>query len=94
MNECFKITPGKRSPTVVPLSNSKWVSVSAMVKNIEVADVMDELTKLGATDILLLDIKNYRSGAPCCGCYNQNDKLEKNQNIKKKKIVKIKKICC
>lgn len=40
-----------------------WVAVSSMVKKKEVADVMDNLKELGATDILCLRIENSRAAA-------------------------------
>ena len=39
-----------------------WVAVSSMVEKKHVANKMDELTKIGATDILVLDIANSRTG--------------------------------
>jgi ATP phosphoribosyltransferase-like protein len=56
------ITPGKRSPTVTALEGGGWVAVSSMVEKKDVANVMDELTKVGATDILVLNIANSRTG--------------------------------
>lgn len=58
--EATKITPGKRAPTVTSLDDDGWVAVSAMVEKKKIAPVMDELTKVGATDILVLDIHNSR----------------------------------
>jgi ATP phosphoribosyltransferase len=55
------ITPGKRAPTITSLDESDWVAVSAMVKKGEIATVMDDLTTVGATDILVLDISNSRT---------------------------------
>ena len=40
-----------------------WVAVNSMVKKTEVADVMDRLKELGATDILCLKIENSRAAA-------------------------------
>lgn len=48
-----KITPGKRSPTVSPLEDKNWVSVSALVPKSKAAQIMDELAECGASDILL-----------------------------------------
>ncbi|KAJ9142196.1 ATP phosphoribosyltransferase [Pleurostoma richardsiae] len=55
-----KITPGKRAPTITQLEEEGWVAVSAMVEKKKIAPVMDDLTKVGATDILVLDIHNSR----------------------------------
>lgn len=56
-----KITPGKRAPTVTQLEEEGWVAVSSMVQKKSVALVMDELTKIGATDIIVLSIANSRT---------------------------------
>ncbi|GFN19397.1 ATP phosphoribosyltransferase (ATP-PRTase) (ATP-PRT) [Aspergillus tubingensis] len=57
-----KITPGKRAPTVTALEEDGWVAVSSMVEKKKIATVMDDLTKVGATDILVLNIANSRTG--------------------------------
>ncbi|EED18646.1 ATP phosphoribosyltransferase His1, putative [Talaromyces stipitatus ATCC 10500] len=57
-----KVTPGKRAPTVTALEQADWVAISAMVEKKKIATVMDELTTVGATDILVLKIENTRSG--------------------------------
>ncbi|KAK7739980.1 ATP phosphoribosyltransferase (ATP-PRTase) (ATP-PRT) [Cytospora paraplurivora] len=59
--EATKITPGKRAPTITQLDEEGWVAVSAMVEKKKIALAMDELTKVGATDILVLDIHNSRA---------------------------------
>ncbi|KAI2613705.1 ATP phosphoribosyltransferase [Hypoxylon fragiforme] len=56
-----KIAPGKRAPTVTSLEEEGWVAVSVMVEKKKIAPIMDELSKIGATDILVLDIANTRS---------------------------------
>ena len=56
-----EITPGKRAPTVTSLEEEDWVAVSAMVERSKIANVMDELTELGATDILVTKIENSRT---------------------------------
>ncbi|THC99291.1 hypothetical protein EYZ11_001197 [Aspergillus tanneri] len=55
------VTPGKRAPTVTPLEDENWVAVSSMVEKKKIATVMDDLTKVGATDILVLTIDNSRT---------------------------------
>ncbi|KAF4624198.1 hypothetical protein G7Y89_g13975 [Cudoniella acicularis] len=57
-----KITPGKRAPTINALEAEGWVAVSSMVEKKKIATVMDELTEVGATDILVLNIANTRTG--------------------------------
>ncbi|KAJ5577940.1 uncharacterized protein N7459_006904 [Penicillium hispanicum] len=56
-----KITPGKRAPTVTALEEENWVAVSSMVEKKRIATVMDELIKVGATDVLVLNIANSRT---------------------------------
>lgn len=59
-----KITPGRTAPTVTALEGEDgedWVAVSSMVEKKSIATVMDELTTVGATDILVLDIANSRT---------------------------------
>ncbi|ORZ41329.1 ATP phosphoribosyltransferase [Catenaria anguillulae PL171] len=60
IDEAFKVTPGRKAPTVAPLENGDWVAVSVMVKKSEVAEKMDRLEELGATDILVFSISNCR----------------------------------
>ena len=59
--EATKITPGKRAATVTSLDEEGWVAVSSMVETKRIAPVMDELVRVGATDIIVLDIHNTRS---------------------------------
>lgn len=61
LSTACKITPGKRAPTVTSLDADGWVAVSAMVEKKAIATVMDELSKVGATDILVLNIANSRT---------------------------------
>jgi len=44
------------------LDDSDWVAVSSMVEKKIIATVMDDLTAVGATDILVLEIANTRTG--------------------------------
>ncbi|KXX76991.1 ATP phosphoribosyltransferase [Madurella mycetomatis] len=62
LDQAIKITPGKRAPTITSLDEEGWVAVSSMVETKRIAVVMDELVKVGAEDILVLDIQNTRSG--------------------------------
>ena len=55
-----QITPGKKAPTISPLEDTNWVAVSAMVMKNKVAEIMDELENVGATDILVFNINNCR----------------------------------
>jgi ATP phosphoribosyltransferase len=62
LKQATDITPGKRAPTITALDESDWVAVSSMVEKKIIATVMDELTAVGATDILVLEIANTRTG--------------------------------
>lgn len=55
-----QITPGKRSPTVTSLDDGESKAVSSLVLKKEVPDKMDALQKVGATDILVLELTNSR----------------------------------
>ena len=59
--QAAEVTPGKRAPTITSLEENGWVAVSAMVERKQIAPVMDRLSTIGATDILVLDIHNSRS---------------------------------
>ncbi|KAG6096680.1 hypothetical protein E4U30_001364 [Claviceps sp. LM220 group G6] len=58
--EACRITPGKRAPTVTTLDEDGWVAVSSMVEKKKIAIVMDELSRVGASDIIVLAIHNTR----------------------------------
>lgn len=61
LHAATKITPGKRAPTINALEgDGTWVAVSSMVERKKIATVMDELTEVGAHDILVLEIANTR----------------------------------
>jgi len=57
---CCEITPGKRSPTITPLKEEGWQSVSALIEKQKHNAIMDELTKVGAKDILCFSLTNTR----------------------------------
>jgi len=58
--DLLKVTPGRRAATVSPLEDDNWVAVSSMVERKDIAVKMDSLKKLGASDILTLEITNCR----------------------------------
>lgn len=60
LNEATKVTPGKRAATITSLDEDGWVAVSSMVEKKKIALVMDDLTRVGAHDIIVLDIHNTR----------------------------------
>lgn len=50
------ILPGMKSPTVVPLAESGWVSIHSVIGEQDFWDVVDELKRAGAEGILVLAI--------------------------------------
>ncbi|ORY11271.1 hypothetical protein BCR34DRAFT_332368 [Clohesyomyces aquaticus] len=56
-----EITPGKRAPTINSLDEEGWVAVQVMVERKRIATAMDELTAVGACDILVMKIENSRT---------------------------------
>jgi ATP phosphoribosyltransferase len=54
------LTPGKKAPTISPLEDGDWVAVSSMVEKRKIADIMDELVKIGAEDIMIFNLDNCR----------------------------------
>ncbi|VEU24084.1 DEKNAAC105219 [Brettanomyces naardenensis] len=58
--ELLKVTPGRRAATVSPLEEENWVAVSSMILRKEMANILDHLKKLGASDILVMEISNCR----------------------------------
>lgn len=60
LDTVLKITPVRRAATVMPLSESSWSAVSAMVAKKDVASVCDQLEAAGAKDILVMQLANCR----------------------------------
>lgn len=60
LQEAIKITPGKKSPTITNLECGNTKAVSSLVLKKEISDKMDALEEVGATDILVLELKNSR----------------------------------
>lgn len=60
LEKALKITPGRRAATVMPLSESSWSAVQAMVLRNEVATICDKLETEGACDILVMKLANCR----------------------------------
>ena len=60
LHDATRLTPGRRAPTISPLEDDAWVAVSSMVEKKRIADVMDDLTKIGAEDILIFNLDNCR----------------------------------
>jgi len=60
LTDAIKITPGAKSPTLSPLEDDTWVSVTVMVKSETVSDVMDRLQAIGAESLLVFGVSNCR----------------------------------
>ncbi|KAJ3303214.1 ATP phosphoribosyltransferase (ATP-PRTase) (ATP-PRT) [Kappamyces sp. JEL0829] len=60
LSAVLKITPGKRAATVSPLEDGNWAAVSSLIPSKMVADIMDQLTEVGAEDILVMSLHNCR----------------------------------
>ncbi|KAF6010123.1 ATP phosphoribosyltransferase (ATP-PRTase) (ATP-PRT) [Brettanomyces bruxellensis] len=58
--ELLKVTPGRRAATVSPLEDDDWVAVSSMIQRSDMANILDQLKSLGASDILVFEISNCR----------------------------------
>lgn len=52
-----RITPGLKSPTIVPLANSDWVAVHTVIQENEFWDVIERLREAGASEILVNPIE-------------------------------------
>lgn len=57
LTEIFKVLPGMKSPTVVPLAESGWSSVQSVVNEDVFWDVIDQLKALRAEGILVVPIQ-------------------------------------
>ena len=60
LQKAIGVTPGRKAPTIAPLEDDAWVSISVMVEKAKIADTMDQLEDLGATDVLVFNIDNCR----------------------------------
>jgi len=52
-----KITPGLKSPTVVPLADPDWVAVHTVIQESEFWEVIEKLREAGASEILVNPIE-------------------------------------
>ena len=56
----LKVTPGRRAATISPLEDNDWVAVNSMIEKKKTAEIMDELVKIGAQDVLIFNLDNCR----------------------------------
>jgi ATP phosphoribosyltransferase len=52
-----QLTPGLKSPTIVPLSDPDWVAVHTVIKEDEFWEIIEALRAAGATEILVTPIE-------------------------------------
>jgi ATP phosphoribosyltransferase len=55
--EIFKLLPGIKSPTVLPLAEAGWSSIHSVVKEDQFWTIIDQLKDLGAEGILVIPIE-------------------------------------
>lgn len=60
LTKLLTITPGRRGPTVSPIDDDGWVSVSSMIERSSKGDILDNLKECGAADIMVTEISNCR----------------------------------
>lgn len=65
LSKVLEITPGRRAATVSKLEikeegAEEWVAISCMVEKKMMGNIMDDLKKAGASDILVFEINNCR----------------------------------
>lgn len=60
LDEGESLTPGLKSPTIMPLEDEEWVAVKSVIKKKNSNELMDELKKIGACDILITSMVNCR----------------------------------
>ncbi len=57
---CEKITPGLKSPTIMPLEEDGWVAVKSVIKKKNANQIMDDLKAAGANGILVTSMQHCR----------------------------------
>ncbi len=58
LDDAVALLPGMKSPTVLPLAEKGWVSMHAVIAENELWNKIKALKKLGAEDILVLQLDN------------------------------------
>lgn len=58
VEEAVAILPGMKSPTLIPLARDGWHSLQVVIHQSELWDKIENLKKIGAEDILVLDLEN------------------------------------
>ena len=57
LEKIINLLPGMKSPTVLPLAESGWLSIHSVIKEDKFWDVIENLKKEGAQGILVLEIE-------------------------------------
>ncbi|MDP9353036.1 MAG: ATP phosphoribosyltransferase [Chloroflexota bacterium] len=57
MPQIRQITPGLKTPTVVPLADPEWVAVHTVIAENEFWEVIERLRAVGASEILVLPVE-------------------------------------
>jgi ATP phosphoribosyltransferase len=57
LDNIIRLLPGMKSPSVLPLADSDWVSVHSVVKESEFWEIIDKLQAEGAQGILVVPIE-------------------------------------
>ena len=57
VEEIARILPGMKSPTILPLKEEGWSSIHSVVKEDQFWDIIDQLKKLGAEGILVINVE-------------------------------------
>jgi len=57
VEEIARILPGMKSPTILPLNEEGWSSIHSVVKEDQFWDIIDQLKKLGAEGILVINVE-------------------------------------
>ena len=57
LDNIIRLLPGMKSPSVLPLADSEWVSVHSVVKESEFWEIIDKLQAEGAQGILVVPIE-------------------------------------
>jgi ATP phosphoribosyltransferase len=57
LDEAIGILPGVKSPTILPLANSGWCSLHAVISEKDLWTKIEQLKAVGAEDILILSLE-------------------------------------
>lgn len=58
VDKAVAMLPGMKSPTVMPLADKEWVSLHVVLHEDELWEKIEQLKKIGASDILVLALEN------------------------------------